>query len=63
MGLGGGDRKHDIRKGEIGTDDRTFRLRAERSNHGPGRTYTIVYRVTDRSGNKRDVAAQVVVPR
>jgi hypothetical protein len=53
---------NEIAGATIGTDDRAFELKADRSGQGPGRVYTVVYRVTDRSGNSRDVSAQVVVP-
>ena len=49
--------KEDIVHAAIGTDDRSFSLRAAK-----GRVYTIVYRATDRSGNATDVSAQVSVP-
>ncbi|HEV3139193.1 MAG TPA: Calx-beta domain-containing protein, partial [Vicinamibacterales bacterium] len=55
-------RSRDIAGAVIGTDDRSFQLRAERSENREGRVYTIVYRVTDQSGNYRDVSAQVLVP-
>jgi hypothetical protein len=61
-GLGDGDTAGDIQSASIGTDDRTFQLRAERSGTGPGRVYTVVYRATDRYGNARTVTAQVFVP-
>jgi len=47
---------------QLGTDDRTLSLRAERSGAGPGRTYMITYRATDRSGNFSDAGATVFVP-
>ena len=52
----------DVQGAALGTDDRTFRLRAERSPRGSERTYTIVYRATDSAGNATEVAAEVVVP-
>lgn len=58
-----GDRCGDIQDAAIGTDDRSFRLRAERDAHDGQRIYTVVYRATDSSGNTSEVAAQVVVPR
>jgi hypothetical protein len=62
--LGNGDRGPDIEGAAVGTDDRTFSLRAERATGRghTGRVYTIVYRVTDRSGNATDQSATVVVP-
>src|SRR5262245_54507919 len=38
-GLGDGDTVDDIQNDELGTDDRRFSLRAERSGTGDGRTY------------------------
>ena len=55
------DRNPDIRDAAIGTDDRTFKLRAERAEHGRDRIYTIVYRATDRSGNAAETVARVIV--
>lgn len=62
-GRGDGVSSGDIQGAAIGADDRSFQLRAERSGPDPGRTYTILYRATDRAGNTRDATAQVVVPR
>ena len=59
-GLGRGDKPDDIRHARMGTDDRTFELRAERFSRA-GHVHTVVYRVIDRAGNKRDVTATVVV--
>ena len=61
-GLGRGDKPDDIRHARMGTDDRTFELRAERFSRA-GHVYTVVYRVIDSVGNKRDVTATVVVAR
>jgi subtilisin family serine protease len=60
--IGGSDKgqKEDIEDAAIGTDDRSFRLRAEKGKSG--RVYTITYRATDRSGNVTEVAREVVVP-
>ena len=62
--LGNGDKGPDIEGAALGTDDRTFSLRAERGTGGQstGRVYTITYRATDTSGNTRDVTATVTVP-
>ena len=46
-GLGDGDAENDIQDAEFGTPDTTFKLRAERSGTGEGRTYTIVYTAYD----------------
>jgi len=43
-------------------NDFTFRLRAERSEIGPGRVYTITYRATDAHGNSTSSSATVTVP-
>ena len=43
-------------------DQDTFRLRAERSESGTGRVYTITYRVTDDCGNSTTESATVTVP-
>jgi len=61
-GLGDGDTPNDIQDAAIGTDDRSFLLRAERSGEGSGRVYTVTYRATDSAGNATNVAAQVNVP-
>jgi predicted extracellular nuclease len=42
--------------------DYAFKLRAERSGVGTGRTYTITYQVTDSCGNSATASAIVVVP-
>lgn len=60
---GNGDNTtNDIQGVSTGTDDRSFSLRAERSPHGNGRTYTATYRVTDCAGNTADASATVVIP-
>ena len=43
-------------------DQDTFKLRAERSESGTGRIYTITYRVTDDCGNATTASATVGVP-
>jgi hypothetical protein len=62
-GLGDGDTPNDIQGAALGTDDRVFFLRAERSGLGIGRTYTIIYSAKDASGNISFASAQVRVPR
>jgi hypothetical protein len=47
---------------DLGTDDRLVSLRADRFGTGPGRTYTLVYRAVDGSGNAAAATATVVVP-
>lgn len=61
-GGGDGDQPNDIQNAALGTDDRAFDLRSERSGSGPGRVYTITYRATDHSGNTTDAQATVTVP-
>lgn len=41
----------------------TFRLRAERSETGTGRVYTLTYRATDACGNRTTKSVTVSVPR
>ncbi len=57
-GLGDGDTKNDI----VIQGDFNFKLRAERSGLGEGRTYTITYKVTDASGNSTTAKVTVFVP-
>lgn len=61
-GNGDGDTAGDIQGVSLGTADTTFALRAERKGNGDGRVYTIVYRVTDASGNAATATAYVRVP-
>jgi hypothetical protein len=61
-GLGDGDTSGDIAGADLGTDDRSVQVRAERSGTGSGRIYTFVYRVTDSSGNATEASATVTVP-
>ena len=61
-GLGDGDMPNDIQEAALGTDDREFLLRAERSGEGDGRTYVITYTATDASGNSVEGEAAVTVP-
>jgi hypothetical protein len=62
-GGGDGHTSNDIQGAEFGTADVTFLLRAERSGSSPeGRVYTVVYRVTDGSGNVSLATAIVRVP-
>ena len=62
-GLGGGDLPNDIQGFVIGTPDTTGLLRAERSNQGSGRVYTLSYRGVDVAGNSATCSAAVTVPR
>jgi hypothetical protein len=62
QGRGDGGVAPDILGAEMGTDDREFKLRAERTGDGTARVYTAKYRVTDASGNWSEATAQVIVP-
>jgi len=62
-GLGDGNTSVDIQDASLGTDDRQFLLRAERSGSGAGRVYTITYKATDHSGNSTTRTATVTVPK
>jgi hypothetical protein len=61
-GTGDGDTEPDISGAEIGAEDYEFQLRAERAGGGDGRTYTVVYLVTDEAGLSTEVVAHVEVP-
>ncbi len=61
-GEGDGNTTNDIQGAEIGTADKQFQLRAERSGSGDGRIYTAAYLATDASGNARIEAGFAVVP-
>lgn len=64
----------DIQGASFGTDDRSFKLRAERNDKDDdhkkqgstvkhlGRIYTVTYSATDASGNKSTASATVTVP-
>lgn len=62
-GRGDGNTDNDIQGAQIGTDDREFLLRSERSGNGDGRIYTITYEARDASGNATVRSATVVVPK
>jgi hypothetical protein len=59
---GDGNTTHDIQDASFGTDDRNFKLRAERRGPGNGRVYTVIYEARDCSGNTRRREAIVTVP-
>jgi len=61
-GLGDGDTPNDIQGAALGTDDRQFQVRAERSGTGTGRAYTVTYEATDASGNSTSRQARITVP-
>lgn len=53
----------DIKDAKFGTDDRAFKLKAEREGKNKaGRIYTVTYSATDGSGNKTTASATVTVP-
>ncbi len=61
-GNGDGNTVNDIQGAEFETEDNAFQLRAERDGNGNGRTYTIIYTVTDASGNTATEVVTVSVP-
>jgi hypothetical protein len=60
--LGDGHAENDVQDAEIGSEDYSFSLRAERSGTGAGRVYTTTYSATDASGNMASASATVTVP-
>ena len=61
-GTGDGDTVGDIQGADLGTPDVDFKLRAERSGGGPGRVYTVVYKVVDAGGLETLATALITVP-
>jgi hypothetical protein len=61
-GAGDGHTLGDIAGADIGSPDMTIALRAERDGIGPGRVYTITYRVVDALGNSTLASTIVTVP-
>ena len=59
---GDGNTEPDIMGAEIGTEDYSFQLRAERAGPGSGRIYTATYKVIDPAGNETDASGEAVVP-
>ena len=59
-GDGDGNTLNDI---VIAADCKSVQLRAERQNNGDGRVYTIVFGVTDSSGNQTTGSVTVTVPK
>ena len=57
-----GDTTQDIQGATTGAADFDFQLRAERSDTGDGRIYTVSYRASDAGGNAVMVTRDVVVP-
>jgi hypothetical protein len=60
--IGDGNTTGDIQGADLGTDDRSVWLRAERSGTGPGRVYLLTYRISDGAGNHTFVTVPVRVP-
>ncbi|MCC3375937.1 discoidin domain-containing protein [Cohnella sp. REN36] len=56
------DSELDDIQANIGSEDTTFGLRAERLGEGTGRVYTITYTATDNAGNQTVATATVTVP-
>lgn len=61
-GQGDGNTSGDIQGADVGSDDRDFALRAERSGPGSGRVYSALYRATDLAGNTSDSLVLITVP-
>ena len=61
-GSGDGSTTNDIQGAAPGTMDLSFRLRAERSGTGLGRTYSVTYSAVDCAGASYTGAASVFVP-
>ena len=61
-GLGDGDTSGDIQDAAIGTDDRSFLLRAERAGGRSDRIYTVTYRARNSAGVEATATAEVRVP-
>lgn len=57
-----GNTLQDIQEVELDTADFEFRLRAERSDSGTGRIYTVIYRAADASANLSGSATFITVP-
>jgi DNA-binding beta-propeller fold protein YncE len=62
-GPGDGHTTGDVADTETGEPDGVLLLRAERAAPGPGRIYSLTYRVSDASGNSRETRSRVTVPR
>lgn len=58
---GDGHTRRDVQGAELGTADFEVLLRAERQGGASGRTYTLVYEVTDHAGNATVVSVEVPV--
>jgi hypothetical protein len=62
-GSGDGETTGDVADAAPGTADADLLLRAERSASGGGRTYDLLYRAIDASGNATSIRFAVTVPR
>ena len=60
-GSGDGNTTNDIQDAATGTEDLQFKVRAERSAAGSGRTYSVTYRSTDTQGNASSQSVPVLV--
>ena len=61
-GTGDADTPNDIQDANVGTDDRSFSVRAERAGNGGDRVYTATYEASDALGNTTEASATVTVP-
>jgi hypothetical protein len=61
-GTGDGDTVGDVQGADVGAADFDFQVRAERSGSGPGRVYTVVYRVVDAVGLETTATTFIKVP-
>jgi hypothetical protein len=61
-GTGDGDTVGDVQGADLGTADFDFEVRAERAGGGPGRVYTVVYKVVDAVGLETTATALITVP-
>lgn len=59
---GDGNTEPDIDEADYGTDDREFRVRAERAGPGDDRIYTVTYQAEDDSGNTTPAEDSILVP-
>lgn len=59
---GDGNTEPDIMGADIGTEDYSFQVRAERAGPGSGRIYTATYKVIDPEGHETDASGEAVVP-
>jgi K319L-like, PKD domain/FG-GAP repeat len=60
-GRGDGRTTMDVQQATLGSDDRAFQLRAERSGQSGERLYSVTYRAIDHAGNSRTVTSEVRV--